>query len=56
MLNFRKLAADLLSYLPRAIKNRGAMALEKGPLSGAGFRYNGKEEYEAERFWLLQLL
>ncbi len=54
LLNFGKLARDVLSFLPQAVKNRGAVALGNG--TGAGIRYAGKDEYEAERFWLLQLL
>ncbi len=53
-LNFRKLAGDVLSFLPWAIRSRGAMALGAG--AGTGFRYAGRDDYEAERFWLWQLV
>lgn len=63
LLNFRKLVNDALSFLPWAVRGRGAAALAAGtsapgtPASGAdsGFRYSGKEDFEAERFWLWQL-
>ena len=61
LLNFRKLANDVLSFLPGAVRSRGAAALAVpvAPAPGAfgtGFRYSGMEDYEAERFWLWQLV
>lgn len=54
LVNFRKLAQDVLAFLPKAVKNKGVKALAGG--AGTGFRYANKDEYEAERYWLLQLI
>ncbi len=52
LLNFRKLVPDVLRFLPEALRNRGARAVEEG--SPDGFKYGDRQEYEGERFWLFQ--
>ena len=50
--NFRKLVSDVLGFMPGALRNRGAAAIEKG--AGDGFKYGDRQEYEGERSWLFQ--
>ncbi|MDA8168570.1 MAG: hypothetical protein M0Z59_02595 [Nitrospiraceae bacterium] len=55
LLNFRKLALDVVGFLPgeTTLRNRGVTALEKGSMRD--FKYNSPGEFEQEKLWLLQL-
>ncbi len=53
LLNFRKMVPDVLSFIPGALRNRGARAIEER--ASDGFKYGDRQEYEGERFWLYQM-